>query len=101
VYAELIDLTTVEFAVINLQIIVFDMYSLYCTLTSMSKEENNKRLRRVTILKYVITITTGLSIVASMFFIFMYNLDPADFDVNGKQMTSECEKEIFCFDDRY
>ena len=48
----MIDLSTVEFVVINLQIIVFDMYSLYCTLTSMSKEENDQRLRRVTILKY-------------------------------------------------
>ena len=43
VYAELIDLSCVEFVVINLQIIVFDMYSLYCTLTSMSKEENYRR----------------------------------------------------------
>ena len=83
-YAELIDLSTVEFVVINLQIIVFDMYSLYCTLTSMSKEENDQRLRRVTILKYATTITTGLTIVASMFFIFMFNLDPADFDDRGK-----------------
>jgi hypothetical protein len=84
VYTELIDLSTVEFVVINLQIIVFDMYSLYCTLTSMSKEENDQRLRRVTILKYATTITTGLTIVASMFFIFMFNLDPADFDDRGK-----------------
>ena len=83
-YTELIDLSTVEFVVINLQIIVFDMYSLYCTLTSMSKEENDQRLRRVTILKYATTITTGLTIVASMFFIFMFNLDPADFDDRGK-----------------
>lgn len=89
-YAELIELSTVEFVVINLQIIVFDMYSLYCTLTSMSKEENYRRLRRVTILKYVTTITTGLTIIASMFSIFMYNLDPADFDDNGKNKTSEC-----------
>ena len=80
----MIDLSTVEFVVINLQIIVFDMYSLYCTLTSMSKEENDQRLRRVTILKYATTITTGLTIVASMFFIFMFNLDPADFDDRGK-----------------
>ena len=83
-YTELIDLSTVEFVVINLQIIVFDMYSLYCTLTSMSKEENDQRLRRVTILKYATTITTGLTIVASLFFIFMFNLDPADFDDRGK-----------------
>lgn len=83
-YAELIDLSTVEFVVINLQIIVFDMYSLYCTLTSMSKEENDQRLRRVTILKYATTITTGLTIVASMFFIFMFNFDREEFEDHGK-----------------
>ena len=83
-YAELIDLSTVEFVVINLQIIVFDMYSLYCTLTSMSKEENDRRLRRVTILKYATTITTGITIVASMFFIFMFNLNREEFDDHAK-----------------
>lgn len=34
-YSEAIDLGTVEFAVINLQLILFEMYSLYCTFTSM------------------------------------------------------------------
>jgi len=37
-YSEFIDLATVELVVINLQVIVFEMYSLYVTLTSMSKE---------------------------------------------------------------
>ena len=37
-YAEFIDVSTVEFVVIILMVIVFEMYSLYCTLTSMSRE---------------------------------------------------------------
>lgn len=83
-YAEFIDVSTVEFIVIILQVIVFDMYSLYCTLTSMSRQQNDTRQRCISIIKYFVIMTTTVSISVSLFFIYF-----------GAQCEGE---ELYCYD---
>ncbi len=63
---ELVDLVTVEFLVLNLQLIVFEMLSLYYTLTSQSKEQNDKYQKRVAIFKYFVLVSTILSLASSV-----------------------------------
>ena len=87
-YAELIDVATVEMVQIILQFIVFEMYSLYVTLTSMSREENDSRQRCVSIFKYLITISTVVSIIGSITFLFF--------------LSNRClDQGIFCYKEGY
>ncbi len=76
----MIDIATVEFVVINMQLIVLQLCSLYCILTSKNSIENKKKQLIVTILQYVITITTVLSIIGTFVLTFFTRRKPNDED---------------------
>ena len=67
---EFVDLLTVELAVLNLIVIVFEMQSLKIMLTSRDKHENDHKQKINSILKYSILITSFVSIVVSLVMIF-------------------------------
>ena len=67
---EFVDLLTVELAVLNLIVIVFEMQSLKIMLTSRDKNENDRKQKINSILKYSVLITSFISIVASLVMIF-------------------------------
>jgi hypothetical protein len=67
---EFVDLLTVELAVLNLIVIVFEMQSLKIMLTSRDKNENDHKQKINSILKYSVLITSFISIVASLVMIF-------------------------------
>lgn len=67
---EFVDLLTVELAVLNLIVIVFEMQSLKIMLTSRDKNENDHKQKINSILKYSILITSFISIVVSLAMIF-------------------------------
>lgn len=67
---EFVDLLTVELAVLNLIVIVFEMQSLKIMLTSRDKNENDRKQKINSILKYLILITSFVSIVVSLVMIF-------------------------------
>ena len=61
----------VESSFIALQFIVFEMFSLYCTFTSITKEQNDYWQMRVNTMKYFITISTSLSVLGSTAMIYL------------------------------
>jgi len=67
---EFVDLLTVELAVLILIVIVFEMQSLKIMLTSRDKHENDSKQKFNSILKYLILITSFVSIVVSLVMIF-------------------------------
>ena len=67
---EFVDLLTVELAVLNLIVIVFEMQSLKIMLTARDKQENDRKQKINSIMKYFILITSFLSIVGSLVLIF-------------------------------
>ena len=64
------DLLTVELAVFNLIVIVFEMQSMKIMLTSRDKQENDRKQKINSILKYFVLITSFISIVVSLIMIF-------------------------------
>jgi hypothetical protein len=67
---EFVDLLAVELAVLNLIVIVFEMQSLKIMLTSRDKQENDRKQKNNSILKYLILITSFVAIVVSLAMIF-------------------------------
>ena len=67
---EFVDLLTVELAVFNLIVIVFEMQSMKIMLASRDKQENDRKQKINSILKYFVLITSFISIVVSLMMIF-------------------------------
>jgi Ni/Fe-hydrogenase subunit HybB-like protein len=69
----------VELAVLNLIVIVFEMQSMKIMLTSRDKNENDRKQKINSILKYTILITSFISIVVSLVLIFYKKEDARGF----------------------
>lgn len=69
---EFVDLITVDMVFLNLQIIVFEMLSLYLTFTSTTNEENSRKQGVLRVFKWVLITLNFGSIIFSLSFLQIY-----------------------------
>ena len=69
---EFVDLITVDMVFLNLQIIVFEMLSLYLTFTSTTNEENSRKQGLLRVFKWVLITLNFASIIFSLSFLQIY-----------------------------